>query len=79
MRMAREWAPIFRITWPRCAFTVISLTPNAAAISLAGGDKSHHLALGQSLDIPPQPIGRSVALERVRSRSIASWIASSSS
>ena len=28
-RSARERASIFRITWPRCAFTVISLMPSS--------------------------------------------------
>ena len=33
-RSARESAFIFRITWPRCAFTVFSLMPSSAPTCL---------------------------------------------
>jgi hypothetical protein len=33
-RSASESALIFRITWPRCAFTVISLMPSSPPICL---------------------------------------------
>ena len=47
-RSASELAFIFRMTWPRCALTVISLMPSSPAdllVQQAGDDQGHDLTL----------------------------------
>ena len=83
-RSASDRAPIFRITWARCTFTVISATPRSAAICLLRRPLVTKARISRSRAVSSENLrvrASSLAFLRRRSRffSMAWWTASSRS